>query len=120
MELDINHSWVRFQRLPSCRQRLGAGNKLLLGMDKEVRPRYLSADDRDFFAVISRTPLVTELGMPWVGRLVVFGCDRPVRLRWQSFRWAVGWILVVEVFVVLAPRNVASGASFRTSHSNRR
>ena len=59
MELDINHSWVSFNVFHHAANASVQGTKLLPGMDKSAT-RYLSADDRDFFAVISRTPLVTE------------------------------------------------------------
>ena len=56
MELDINHSWVSFNVFHHSGAGWVQGTKLLSGMDKSAT-RYLGADDRDFFAVISRTPL---------------------------------------------------------------
>lgn len=55
MELDINHSWVTFNVFHHTGGQI-TGTKLLSGMDKSAS-RYLGADDRDFFAVISRSPL---------------------------------------------------------------
>jgi hypothetical protein len=51
MELDINYEWVTFNFFRSP----GAGEpaKLLPGMSREAT-RYLSPDDRDFFAVYAR------------------------------------------------------------------
>jgi hypothetical protein len=51
MELDINYEWVTFNFYGSW----GAGNaqKLLPGMSRELT-RYLTPDDRDFFAVYAR------------------------------------------------------------------
>jgi Phosphodiester glycosidase len=51
MELDINYEWVTFNFYRSA----GAADpsKLLPGMSREAT-RYLSPDDRDFFAVYSR------------------------------------------------------------------
>jgi hypothetical protein len=51
MELDINYEWVTFNFYGSPWAADPA--KLLPGMDREAS-RYLSPDDRDFFAVFSR------------------------------------------------------------------
>jgi hypothetical protein len=51
MELDINYEWVTFNFYGS--RWAADASKLLPGMDREAT-RYLSPDDRDFFAVFSR------------------------------------------------------------------
>jgi hypothetical protein len=56
MELDINHSWVSFNVFPHDAQGqvlASQATKLLDGMKKPAT-RYLSPDDRDFFAVLAR------------------------------------------------------------------
>jgi hypothetical protein len=51
MELDINYEWASFNAYAG----FGAGSpsKLLPGMARAAN-RYLSPDDRDFFAVLAR------------------------------------------------------------------
>jgi hypothetical protein len=51
MELDINYEWVTFNFYGSAWA--ADPSKLLPGMDREAS-RYLSPDDRDFFAVFRR------------------------------------------------------------------
>jgi hypothetical protein len=51
MELDINYEWVTFNFYGSAWA--ADPSKLLPGMDREAT-RYLSPDDRDFFAVFRR------------------------------------------------------------------
>jgi hypothetical protein len=51
MELDINYEWVTFDFYGSAWA--ADPSKLLPGMDREAT-RYLSPDDRDFFAVFRR------------------------------------------------------------------
>lgn len=53
MELDINHSWVSFNTFHHPGNGNVSGTKLLTGMSKPA-DRYLHADSRDFFAVLSR------------------------------------------------------------------
>ena len=58
MELDINYEWVSFNTF----HWLGSDpSKLMPGMDRAPN-RYLTPDDRDFFAVISRTPSASRAG----------------------------------------------------------
>jgi hypothetical protein len=52
MELDINSEWVTFNFYGSWGA--GASQKLLPGMTRDAT-RYLTPDDRDFFAVYART-----------------------------------------------------------------
>ncbi|MCU1502214.1 MAG: hypothetical protein JWM12_1568 [Ilumatobacteraceae bacterium] len=55
MELDINQSWVSFNVFHHDSSGIH-GDKLLAAMAKPAS-RYLSADARDFFAVVARQPL---------------------------------------------------------------
>lgn len=67
MELDINHTWVSFNTYAPTATGIHA-EKLLAGM---MRPatRYLSVDERDFFAVMLRrvTPAPTASASPAPG-----------------------------------------------------
>jgi hypothetical protein len=51
MELDINSEWVTFNYYGA--PGAAAATKLLTGMTRDAT-RYLSPDDRDFFAVYAR------------------------------------------------------------------
>ncbi|MCU1391765.1 MAG: hypothetical protein JWM34_193 [Ilumatobacteraceae bacterium] len=54
MELDINHSWVTFNAFHHDTNGQPTGTKLLTGMSKSSS-RHLSADTRDFVAVVARS-----------------------------------------------------------------
>ena len=56
MELDINHAWVSFNVFHHTADGQTTGTKLLAGMKKSAN-RYLTADSRDYIAVISRQAL---------------------------------------------------------------
>jgi hypothetical protein len=59
METDINYEWVSF--ISYAAPNGGLPSKLLSGID-HGGTRYLKPDDRDFFAVIARTPVTPNNG----------------------------------------------------------
>jgi hypothetical protein len=54
--MDINNDWVQFNTYTRGSDGQASGTKMLPGMRRHTRNRWLTEDSRDFIAVFARTP----------------------------------------------------------------